>query len=328
MNFLEYLDNAQKGDFVGVPTGVGIIDEELYGISKNMIITIAAESKVGKTALTNNIIYGLYDHVRETKFPIEVLYFNFENPELEQIARAISHYSYRYYGTFIDSNTILGRKFDANKKFIGLTEKERYTVEEVYNKLVHKLFYSDFMTYFEKRVTPEMLRNFLINHAKKNSIVESNSYKPKNKKKITVVVIDHLRLLKSTGTIKNTIDNMSRYMVEIKNNFGYTFISNIHLNRSVLDIEAIKNNKNYYYPSDANIKDTGNLGEDSTTLITMFNPKDKKYGLAKHFNRNLDQLPDNYRTLHICLNRFNTAPVHYGTEVLLGPQIFTKQIKL
>ena len=67
---------------------------------------------------------------------------------------------------------------------------------------------------------------------------------------------------------------------------------------------------------------TGNLAEESTILMTMFNPNDEKYNLEKHFEHELKDYP-NYRSIHITESRNTPSPMHVFTNMYGGVNYFT-----
>jgi len=155
------------------------------------------------------------------------------------------------------------------------------------------------INFIENKENPTGIRNYLLAHAERNGVFtwessvgsggatysHRSSYKPNNNKKITIVVMDHVRkLLWERGfKMKETIDKYSEYTTEIRNMCGYTFVDVIHLNRSITDVKRLQYADDRLYPMSDDIKDTGNLAEECNYVLSMFNPNDDKYHLNKHF---------------------------------------------
>lgn len=59
---------------------------------------------------------------------------------------------------------------------------------------------------------------------------------------------------------------------------------------------------------------SGNLSEDSNVVITLFNPRDEKYNLTKHFGTELEEYP-NYRSIHIVESRDSVCPSHFKANM-------------
>lgn len=154
-------------------------------------------------------------------------------------------------------------------------------------------------------------------------------YQPNNPIKFTIVVTDHCRKLKKERgfTMKENIDKWLEYTTEIRNRCSYTFINIMHSNRGLGNVDRLKYAGEFVFPTADDVKDSGNLAEESTILMTLFNPNDEKYNLTKHFGVELKGLP-NYRSLHITESRYTECPVHIQTNMYGGVNAFEKLFNL
>lgn len=189
--------------------------------------------------------------------------------------------------------------------------------------------------FLENKDNPTGIRNYLIEYAKENgeflykeTVKDGQTfrrmigYKPNNPKKYTIIITDHLRkLIPERGfSMKETVDKFSDYCVELRNTCQFTFVHIIHLNRAVSDIGRRKLDDDGIYPSSDDIKDTGNLSEDSNYIFTMFNPNDDKFNLNKHFGK-LIRRPDKsllypfMRTIHLVESRHGYCPQHFRVNM-------------
>lgn len=194
-----------------------------------------------------------------------------------------------------------------------------------------------YINFQENKENPTGIRNFLLEYARQNgTFVEEVKftaeqkqvrrlvgYKPKNSKLITVIVTDHLRkLIPERGfKLKETVDKFSEYAVELRNLCQFTFVNIIHLNRAIADASRRKLDGDRLYPMSDDIKETGNLSEDSNYIFTMFNPNDDKFGLTKHFGTPIRDtkgrlLYPNMRTIHLVESRHCEAPQHFRVNML------------
>lgn len=203
------------------------------------------------------------------------------------------------------------------------------------------------ITILENKDNPTGVRNFLLAHAQENgeflyTTVEKNGqkftrltgYKPKNPYKYTIIITDHLRkLIPERGfNMKQTVDKFSEYAVELRNLCGYTFVHIIHLNRALTNIERLKNDTNKLFPQSDDIKETGNLSEDSNYVITLFSPNDDRYKLKKHFDLIIRSTNDmllypNMMSIHLVESRHCKYPQHWRVNMLGEVKKFTKFIK-
>lgn len=235
---------------------------------------------------------------------------------------------------------------DKTKKLIRVKPAIIEVLKEVYEKRIVPIFgeYAQngtllkkgFITFLEHKENPTGVRNFLIDHAKKNGTVlytpfvgsdgkthqKMHGYIPNNDSKYTYVITDHLRKLSPERgyTLKQTVDKFSEYAVEIKNMFKYSFVHIIHLNRSMTDQNRIKQQDDMLYPNSDDVKETGNLAEDCDYMLTIFNPNDDRYGLSKHFgkiikDRDNNLIYPNLRSIHLVENRHGPYPLHYRVNM-------------
>jgi hypothetical protein len=189
--------------------------------------------------------------------------------------------------------------------------------------------------FLDNKDNPTGVRSYLIAYAKENgeflykettkdgqTFKRMIGYRPNNPAKYTIVITDHLRkLIPERGfSMKETVDKFSDYCVELRNTCQFTFVHIIHLNRAVSDIGRRKLDDDNIYPSSDDIKDTGNLSEDSNYIFTMFNPNDDKFNLNKHFGKVIRR-PDRsllypyMKTVHLVESRHCFCPQHFRVNM-------------
>lgn len=189
--------------------------------------------------------------------------------------------------------------------------------------------------FLEIKDNPTGVRNYLIEYAKENgeflykqtvkdgqTFTRMIGYKPNNPKKYVIIITDHLRkLLPERGfKMKETVDKFSEYAVEFRNTCNFTFVHIIHLNRALSDIGRRQFDDDRLFPQSDDIKETGNLSEDSNYIFTMFNPNDDKFNLTKHFGKTIRR-PDKsllypfMRTIHLVESRHCICPQHFRVNM-------------
>lgn len=156
--------------------------------------------------------------------------------------------------------------------------------------------------------------------AKKSRVI---GYKENNPRLFTIVIVDHIRKVgeERNFTMKQKIDKWLEYSTILRNLCLFTMINICHSNRGIVNVERLKFAGEFIYPTSDDVKDTGNLGEESTLLITMFNPNDEKYNLLKHFGVEVKNYPK-YRSIHIADARYVECPQHIQTRMLGGVNMF------
>jgi hypothetical protein len=234
---------------------------------------------------------------------------------------------------------------DAPKEIIRVPEDIVEKIKIVYRTRIIPLFgeYNEkgekvskgLIKFLEIKDNPTGVRNYLIEYAKENgeflykqtvkdgqTFTRMIGYKPNNPKKYVIIITDHLRkLLPERGfKMKETVDKFSEYAVEFRNTCNFTFVHIIHLNRALSDIGRRQFDDDRLFPQSDDIKETGNLSEDSNYIFTMFNPNDDKFNLTKHFGKTIRR-PDKsllypfMRTVHLVESRHCICPQHFRVNM-------------
>ena len=164
-------------------------------------------------------------------------------------------------------------------------------------------------------------KTYTVTHSnnRKETITKHEKYTPNNPNLLSLIITDHIRkFLPEQGfNKKETIDKWLEYTTAARNMLEFSFVNICHSNRGVSNVERLRASGEFIYPTSDDVKDTGNLAEESTMLITLFFPGDEKYNLKKHFGVELDDNP-NYRSIHITESRNTEAPVHIRARMLGG----------
>lgn len=267
-------------------------------------------------------------------------------------------WSFEYKGTTygITMDYLIGRQLhklpDGKSELIPVSAEHETMLKEIYTKRIIPLFgehdiygrkiKAGKIDLIEDAENPTGIDKYLKSHARKNGkfITESYSilnekgqtevrtkivgYTPNNPKKFVIVIMDHIRkpLLERGFTMKQNIDKTLEYTTISRNKCKYTHINICHSNRGIANVDRLKFAGEYIYPTADDVKDTGNLAEESTILMTMFNPNDEKYNLDKHFGVELKDYP-NYRSIHITESRNTPSPMHIQTNMYGGVNTFT-----
>lgn len=250
-------------------------------------------------------------------------------------------------------NYLEGKMRDNDDMPIIPSEEHQKIILEIYRNKIIPLFgeydqrgkriKKGLVDFVDVRDNPTGLRNYIGEYSSKNGTWNKVSYKtqtgtnhdgtplyeikqkreswtPNNPNKFTIIILDHLRKLKAERGFskKALVDKMIEYQVEFRNWCGFTFVDIIHLNRGMSDVQRLKYNNEFIYPTGDDVKETGNLSEEANYLFTMMNPNDEKYGLTKHFGLQIkttsnDEIYPNYISIHLVESRDTECPVHFRT---------------
>lgn len=301
--------------------------------------------------------------IAKSKSNVHWIYYSLEISRIEKEFKFAAYFMYELFGISsfnhkgkeyqMSPRYLSGRLKDDNDVIIPIQASHNEKLFKIYNEKLIPLFgeFDDkgnkikegVIDFIEESSNPTGIQKYIYNYAQNNGklihqeyTIKENGvdvikkrvcgYKPDDPEKMVIFILDHARRLQRQQgfSMKENIDKMSSYEVEMKNLFGYTFVNVIHLNRNISSVERMKFNKETLYPTAEDIKDSGNFGEDCTTLITLFNPRDEKYNLDRHFGVDISQYP-NYRSIHLVYSRDTECPKHLQTQ-MFGNVNYFKQI--
>lgn len=347
--------------------GLEAISRSINGIQKKKMYAIAAAPKVGKTTFTDYaFLIQSYLYCTKNNIPIEWVYFSFEIDRVNKEFDFATHFLNHDYGInkipidgtvdgkdhiTLSSAYLKGMIRDDNDKLISVNKQIQQALVEVYENRIVPIFgrYNEhgqqikkgLITFVDKRENPTGIYKGLIEHAKRrgkfitqrNEFTQKNEiigYEPANPNKYVIVITDHLRNLKRERgfTLKENVDKLLEYHVELRNLIGYTFVNIIHINRNMSSVERMKFSQSVLFPKAEDIKDTGNISEDSDYVFTMMDPNDIRYNLKDHFGLPLKDKGEifypNLRTIHLVESRDGNCPEHFRVNMLGQFKAFEK----
>lgn len=283
---------------------------------------------------------------KEFKFAAFFMYHDYQIAEIE--------YKGRKYPMSQDylMGKLLHRNPDDSLETVVITPDHEELLKKIYKDRIIPIFgeYDNkgkrikrgVMTFVENPENPTGLYKNLLRYAKENGeIVEESftnidekgnkvngskivGYNPKDPEKYTIIITDHIRkLARERGfSMKDNIDKWLEYSTYLRNIFGFTFVHIVHMNRGLANIERLKMHGEIVYPTGDDVKDSGNISEETTVLLTMFNPQDEKYNLKSHFGVDLSSYPY-YRSIHVADSRYTECPQHIQTNMYSNINLFT-----
>jgi hypothetical protein len=146
------------------------------------------------------------------------------------------------------------------------------------------------------------------------------SYIPNNPHLTYVVVIDHIGLIRPRqgNTLKQEIDDLSAYLVTLREKCRISPVVVQQANREQGNIERFKQGKSAFTINDA--KDSGNTVQDCNIMIALYNPH--RDGLKTYKNYDIKQLESNFRSIMCLKNRFGDCDVEVGCNFFGGINVF------
>lgn len=307
--------------------------------------------KIGELDNINWIYYSFeIDRVsKEFKYASYFMYHDF----------GVAGYSYKDMPFIpLDMEYLMGKKLYKNKnntiEQIPISKEHEEMLREVYLKRIVPLFgeydihgrkiRNGKIDFIEEIENPTGIYKYIWNYAAKNGTFLAEDYqttddvgKLVNRKRIygyteknpelyTVIVTDHIRKpkLERGFNMKQNIDKLLEYHTILRNLCKFTFVDISHMNRGIANVERLKFFGENIFPTADDVKDSGNLAEESTILLTMFNPNDEKYNLNKHMGVDLtNPMNSNYRSIHLVDSRYTECPQHIQARMIGGINLFT-----
>lgn len=286
---LEEINKGKNGDVTTIPLCHPKLGEHVV-VGKQLYTLIGGNSGTGKTSFTDNTyVLGPYDwyvkNRHETDIELEIIYRSMERPKSHKLGKWACLKLFTDYNMLFDVPTLYGWG----------TRKNRVS-GEVYDKVKEVLDYfnqmEDVVKVIDGAENPTGIYNQLVATAQQNGEIKQVSeyekaYVPRNKKRITLVVLDHIGKLKRERNFskKEGIDKMSEYLGVSRDFFGYSPVVVSQFNRNLSDSQRARNKELTPDPDD--FKDTGNLYEDADVALALFNPY--KFKVFDHMGYQIDK---------------------------------------
>ena len=304
----------------GIPMGFDRLNRYV-GIRKSMYFLVGGLTGSGKTSFIDDaFVLNPFDWYRSVQnrqdIKLKIIYRSMERSRTYKFAKWISRRIFLDYGMIIPVSKMLG------------WQKEKMTKDE------HDLFltYRDYMGELNECITiidgpenPVGIAKELKAHALENGTIEkldefNKIYVPNHENEVTIVVIDHIGLLKTTKdqpTKKEAIDKMSDELRYARDFYGYTPVVVSQFNRSISNPMRIKNGD--VEPQLEDFAESSSTQNDADIVMALFDPL--RYKVADPSGYNLDKLRDEYgakyfRSLRLIKNSYGEDDIRIGLGFL------------
>lgn len=264
---LKLISRGREGKNIGIPTGSPKMDGYTGGLREKIYTLIFAKSGVGKSS------YVLYHHIyRPLKdFPdknFEVVYYSLELSAEVLMTKLLSLYIWEEYGEIIPYKHLLSWEYPLSDEHYALVVKAKPWIEYVQSRLIifdkslsAKSFYASMMKLLEDR------GEFVTIDDGKRTIYTKNK-----EDSLLLTVIDHMGLVRPSDsrTKKQEMDELSSYAVTFREKCRVSFSIVMQENRNSDDFQ--RNKDGMGMPNESDIKDSGNMYNDSDVCIALYSP--------------------------------------------------------
>jgi replicative DNA helicase len=290
------------GYSMGLPKLEGIVD----GVTQNTYTLVFSPTGSGKTslALYSYIYKPLMEHLHDDNF--KVIYYSLEMSAELLFAKLLSIYIFETYGIELSTKELLSKKKDY------VLSDDYYNIVKECMPWLHKV--EKIITVYDKALNAETLYKSLSSELEKTGeFIEDNNrkiYVPKNEDQVTLVVIDHLSLVRRSGgrSLKEEMDLISAYLVTLRNRCKISPLVIMQANRNSSSMDRRKEGLNNLTINDT--KDTGAPAQDAEVIVSLFNPYREHLSTYKGYD--IKKIQSNFRVITVLKNRYGEADVEIG----------------
>ena len=313
--------NKGLGDFNrGIPMGFDRLTRYV-GIRKGMYYLIGGNTGSGKTSFIDDAFvlnpgdWAMSKEGIASGIKVKVWYRSMERSRTYKMAKWVSRKIFLDQGIIIPVGKILGW----NEKMT----KDEHDLFLHYRDYVEQL--SDIVTIIDGPENPVGIAKELKNYALENGKIEqldqwNKIYVPNDPTQITMVVLDHIGLLKTTTAQPNkkeAIDKMSDELRYARDFYGYSPVVVSQFNRSISNPSRLKNGD--VEPQLEDFADSSSTQNDADVVMALFDPM--RYKVADPSGYDLDKLKDHYgakyfRSLRLIKNSYGEDDVRIGLAFL------------
>jgi replicative DNA helicase len=302
----------------GIPMGFDRLNRYI-GIRKSMYFLVGGLTGSGKTSFIDDAFilnpFDWYIMQKDPKIKLRIIYRSMERSKTYKLAKWVGRKIFLDHGVIVPVPKLLG--------WTGKMSKDEHDLFLMYEDYIRGM--EDVITIIDGAENPVGIAKELKAHAEENGEIVSidkynKKYIPNNENEITIVVIDHVGLLKLTKdqpTKKQAIDKMSDELRYARDFFGYTPVVVSQFNRDISNPMRIKNGD--VEPQLEDFADSSSTQNDADVVLALFDPL--RYKVEDPSGYNLNKLKDDYgakyfRSLRLIKNSYGEDDVRIGLGFL------------
>lgn len=318
-NLKKEVQYGMDGRNNGIPMGFNRLNRYI-GIRKSMYTLVGGLTGSGKTSFIDDAyVLNPFDWYiskeNKTNIKLRIVYRSMERSGTYKLAKWISR------KIFMDEGFII-----PVPKLLGWTEKMTKDEHDLF------LMYEEYAEKMKEVITiiggPENpvgiakeLKEHALQHGKIEQVDQYNKiYIPNDENEITLVVLDHIGLLKTTTaqpTKKQAIDKMSDELRYARDFYGYSPVVVSQFNRDISSPMRLKNGD--VEPQLEDFADSSSTQNDADVVLALFDPM--RYKVEDPSGYDLNKLRDEFgakyfRSLRLIKNSYGEDDVRIGLGFL------------
>jgi len=318
-NLKKEVQNGMDGRNNGIPMGFNRLNRYI-GIRKSMYTLVGGLTGSGKTSFIDDAyVLNPFDwyisKANKTDVKLRIVYRSMERSGTYKLAKWISR------KIFMDEGYII-----PVSKMLGWTEKmtkDEHDLFLMYEEYAEKM--KEVITIIGGPENPVGIAKELKEHALQHGRIEqvdqyNKIYIPNDENEITLVVLDHIGLLKTTTaqpTKKQAIDKMSDELRYARDFYGYSPVVVSQFNRDISSPMRLKNGD--VEPQLEDFADSSSTQNDADVVLALFDPM--RYKVEDPSGYDLNKLRDEFgakyfRSLRLIKNSYGEDDVRIGLGFL------------
>jgi len=319
------VDSGMAGKNKGIPMGFDRLNHYI-GLRKKMYFLVGGLTGSGKTSFIDdafvlNPVGWVKSKLNLKDQKVHIIYRSMERSRNYKLGKWVARKIFLDTGRIIPLGKLLGWTGKLSDEDYGLFLSYKDYIDEL-SSLVHIIDGTD---------NPIGIATQLREHALANGTIEKidkyhSKYTPNDPSIVTIVIIDHIGLLKPTKeypTKKARIDKMSDELRHVRDFYGYTPIVVSQFNREIGNINRLRNGD--VEPQLEDFKDSSQTQDDADVVLALFDPM--RYKVEDPSGYDLSRLKDEYgakyyRSLIVCKNSYGEDDIRIGLGFLGQVGIF------
>jgi replicative DNA helicase len=298
----------------GIPMGFNRLNKYI-GIRKGLYFLVGGLTGSGKTSFVDDAFvlnpFDWYIMHKDQNIKLRMIYHSMERSRTYKLSKWISRKIFLDHGITIPVNKLLG--------WTDKMTKDEHDLFLMYEDYIEQM--SDVITIIDGPENAVGVAKELKAHALKNGSIEqideyNKRYVPNDENEVTIVIIDHIGLLKTTKdqpTKKEAIDKMSDELRFARDFYGYTPVVVSQFNRSISNIVRLKNGD--VEPQLEDFAESSSTQNDADVVLALFDPM--RYKVQDTSGYDLSKLKDAngakyFRSLRLIKNSYGEDDARIG----------------
>lgn len=291
-----------------IPWGLPRFERSNPGIQKGKYYLLTANSKVGKTQITDFLF--LYNTVRQVidnnlNVDLKIFYFSLEMSKEEKMLSAFANILYIKEGIRVDPTSLKSTKNALSEDVIKLIEKHKPYFDKI----------EEIVTFIDDVRNPTGIYKLMRSYALANGVIHYKNinidgketkvedyYEPNNPEEYVMCIIDHISLIDPESidgkkmTLHESINHLSsNYLIKLRNRFGQIPIV---IQQQAAAQESVENKKyNKIKPTLDGLGDSKLTQRDANVILGLFSPF--RHEIPEYLGYDVSFFKDNIRFLEI-----------------------------